>query len=155
MNITALNCLFSRRQFSLNCRRLTRLGSRINWQYFVPVGTHPSFCRRRLTFCGENCTPKCSRIRVRVKSVHHCFPFQTGIAPTRLIMEKDIEICKGQLVTVNCYFLILYSFFLLINSCLYIFFSFVICLLRHGPPRLAFASCGHALSVNRSLKINK
>lgn len=24
-----------------------------------------------------------------------------GIAPTRLIVEKDIEICEGQLVTVN------------------------------------------------------
>ena len=36
-----------------------------------------------------------------MKSVHHCFPFQTGIAPTRLIVEKDIEICEGHLVTVN------------------------------------------------------
>ena len=25
-------------------------------------------------------------------------------------------------------------------------------ILRHGPPRLAFAICGHALSVNRSRK---
>ena len=44
----------------------------------------------------------------------------------------------------------MYLFFLLINFCLYIF---VICLLRYGPPRLAFASCGHVLSVNRSRKI--
>lgn len=62
VNITSLNCSFSRRQFSLNCRRLTQLGSQISWQYFVPVGTHPSFCPRRLTFCDKNCTPKCSRI---------------------------------------------------------------------------------------------
>ena len=34
-------------------------------------------------------------------------------------------------------------------------YFFVICLLRHGPPRLAFASCGHALSVNRSRKIKE
>ena len=50
----------------------------------------------------------------------------------------------------SCYYLILYFFFLLINFCLYIF---IICLLRHGPPRLAFASCGHALSVNRTRNI--
>ena len=52
----------------------------------------------------------------------------------------------------SCYYLILYFFFLLINFCLYIF---VICLLRHGQPRLAFASCGHALPVNRSRKIKR
>ena len=52
----------------------------------------------------------------------------------------------------SCYYLTLYFFFLLINFCLHIF---VICLLRHGPPRLAFASCGHALSVNRCRKIKK
>ena len=45
--------------------------------------------------------------------------------------------------------LILYFFFLLINFWLYII---VICLLRHDPPRLAFASCGHALSVYRTKK---
>ena len=38
---------------------------------------------------------------------------------------------------------------------LYIYIYIAICLLRHGPPRLAFASCGHALSVNRSRKIKK
>ena len=52
----------------------------------------------------------------------------------------------------SSYYLILYFFFLLINFCLYIF---VICSLRHGPPRLAFASCGHALPVNRSRKIKR
>ena len=36
---------------------------------------------------------------------------------------------------------------------IYIYIYIAICLLRHGPPRLAFASCGHALSVNRSRKI--
>ena len=46
---------------------------------------------------------------------------------------------------------VLYFFFLLIiNFCLCIF---VICLLRHGLPRLAFASCGHAVSVTRIRKI--
>ena len=43
-------------------------------------------------------------------------------------------------------------FIIIINFCLYIF---VICLLRQGPPRLAFASCGHALSVNRPRKIKE
>ena len=28
-------------------------------------------------------------------------------------------------------------------------------LLRHGPPRLVFASCKHALSVNRTRKIKE
>lgn len=62
MNITSLNCSFSQRHFSLNRRRLTRSDSQISWQYFVPVGTQPSFRRRRLTFCDENCTLKRSRI---------------------------------------------------------------------------------------------
>ena len=42
-----------------------------------------------------------------------------------------------------------FFFFLLINFWLYII---VICLLRLGSPRLAFASCGHAFSVYRTKK---
>ena len=42
-----------------------------------------------------------------------------------------------------------FFFFLLLPN------IFVICLLRHGPPRLAFASCRHALSVNRTRKIKE
>ena len=49
----------------------------------------------------------------------------------------------------SCYYLILYFFILLINFWLYII---VMCLLRHGPPRLPFASSGHAFSVYKTKK---
>ena len=62
VNITLLNCWFSRRHFSLNSNRLILLGSRISWQYLVPVCTQPSFRRRHPTFSFENCNPKCRRI---------------------------------------------------------------------------------------------
>ena len=66
---------------------------------------------------------------------------------------KNLVALAPVLGAILCPVLLNTVFFLLINNfCLYIF---VICLLRHGPPRSAFASCGHALSVNRSRKIKK
>ena len=62
VNITLLNCSFSQRHFSLNSNCLILLGSRISWQYLVPVCIQPSFHRRRPTFSFENCNPKCRRI---------------------------------------------------------------------------------------------
>ena len=63
MNIASFDCSFSQRQFSLNCRCLTRVGLANQLAvYFVPVGTHPRSCCRHLFFSGENCIPKCSRI---------------------------------------------------------------------------------------------
>lgn len=45
----------------------------------------------------------CKETARRQRKALFYFPAEstTGIAPTRLIVEKDIEICEGQLVTVN------------------------------------------------------
>lgn len=45
----------------------------------------------------------CKETARRPRKALFYFPAEstTGIAPTRLIVEKDIEICEGQLVTVN------------------------------------------------------
>lgn len=45
----------------------------------------------------------CKELAPRPRKALFYFPEEstTGIAPTRLIVEKDIEICEGQLVTVN------------------------------------------------------
>ena len=45
----------------------------------------------------------CKETAIRLRKALFYFPAErtTGIAPTKLIVEKDVDICEGQLVTVN------------------------------------------------------